>query len=73
VMHGVIGLHLVDQPDFHPGTDPEPPVDSRASAPPVRSRNRQYMVALVVRRLTSTMSSSHSTPSAAPTAAPWAS
>ena len=38
------------------------------SAPVVRSRNRQCMVALVVWRLTSTMSSSHSMPSRAPVA-----
>ena len=64
VMHGMVGLHFVDQPDLDPLSDAEPPVDCRAVDPSGASRNLQRMVALVLDRLTSTMSSSHSIPSA---------
>jgi hypothetical protein len=33
VMHGMVGFHLVDQPDLDPLSDAEPPVDCRAVHP----------------------------------------
>src|SRR4029453_17360572 len=47
VMHGMVGVHLVDQPDLEPLSDAEPPVDCRAVDPsgaieesPVHGRGR---------------------------------
>ena len=70
VVHGMVGRHFIDQPDLDSVAGGEPPVDGRAVGAVVRSRNRQCMVALVVWRLTSTMSSSHSMPSARPWSMP---
>src|SRR5215207_2141098 len=76
VVHGVIGVHLIHQLELDPLADPERQSMLGLSAPLVRSRNLQCMVALVVSRLTSTMSSSHSIPPAAPSppcpgCSPW--
>ena len=65
VVHRVVGVHLVDQPDLHPVADRELPVDRGFSAPVERSTSFQRVFAGVVILLTSTMSSSHSIPPAA--------
>ena len=63
VVHRVVGVHLVDQADLHPIADPEAPVDRGVLGAGRRGRSSfQRMLAGVVIRLTSTMSSSHSMP-----------
>jgi hypothetical protein len=47
VVHGMVGVHLIDQPDLDPVADGECQSMAGLSAPLVRSRNFQCMVAVV--------------------------
>ena len=62
VRHRMIGVHLVDEADLDLITDSELPVDRRVRRARVPVDELPAHVLDVVRRLTSTMSSSHSMP-----------
>ena len=64
VVHRVVGVHLVDEPQLDLVADRERQSIAWLSAPVSRSTSFQRMLAGVVIRLTSTMSSSHSIPPA---------
>jgi hypothetical protein len=64
MVHGMVGFHLIHQPNLHPVTDREAPVDRGAVGAGSPVDEPPVVVADVVRRLISTMSSSHSIPSA---------
>jgi hypothetical protein len=55
VMHGMVGVNLVDQPDLDPLSDADRQSIAVLSIPAVRSRNLRCMVAVVLSRLTSTV------------------
>jgi hypothetical protein len=69
VVHRVVGVHLVDEPELDLVADAERQSIARCRAG-VAVDELQRMFAGVVIRLTSTMSSSHSMPLAAPCAWP---
>ena len=62
VRHRMVGVHLVDESDLDLISNPELPVGAFA-APVSRSMSSTRVFPAVVRRFTSTMSSSHSIPS----------